>query len=71
MVRAVGFEPTPFQSARFTVWCSSTVTAAPPISFGLSVFNVERPYCHDFHLCFTLSSKHMGIIQEKIINAIG
>ena len=71
MVRKVGFEPTPFQSARFTVWCSSTITAASPISIEFSVFNVGQLYHHDFHLCFALSSKHNGIIQEKNINAIG
>ena len=52
MVMKVGFEPTPFQSARFTVWCSSAITAASPISIELSVFNVGQLYRHDFHLGF-------------------
>ena len=52
MVRKVGFEPTPFQSARFTVWCSSAITAASPISIELSVFNVGQLYHHKFHLGF-------------------
>ena len=52
MVREVGFEPTSFQSARFTVWCSSTITAAPPISIEFSVFNMGRLYRHKFQLGF-------------------
>ena len=49
MVREVGFEPTVFLCARFTVWCHSTVVAALS-NFGgklrsRSSSNFRRSHC--------------------------